>query len=81
MVETSNLFLHCWVLLQMAVAEVINPRDPFGTLKVGIVFDGGSQKYYLTQRVKDSLAFLLIVSSTCQLLPSVSGREDPSSVK
>ena len=59
------------VLLQMAVAEVANPIDPSRTLKVGIVFDGGSQKSYLTQRVKDSLASLLIVSSTCQSLPSV----------
>ena len=44
------------VLLQTAVAEVVNPRDPSRTLKVGIVFDGGSQKSYLTQRVKDILA-------------------------
>ena len=44
------------VLLQTAVAEVTNPRDPSRTLKVGIVFDGGSQKSYLTQRVKDTLA-------------------------
>ena len=44
------------VLLQTAVAEVANPRDPSYTLKVEIVFDGGSQKSYLTQRVKDSLA-------------------------
>lgn len=44
------------VLLQTAVAEVINPRDTSHTLKVGIVFDGGSQLSYLTQRVKDTLA-------------------------
>ena len=44
------------VLLQTAVAEVVNPRDPSHTLKVGIVFDGRSQKSYLTQRVKDVLA-------------------------
>ena len=44
------------VLLQTAVAEVVNPRDSSRALKVGIVFDGGSQKSYLMQRVKDTLA-------------------------
>ena len=43
------------LLLQTAVAEVVNPRDPSCALKVGIVFDGGSQKSYLIQRVKGSL--------------------------
>ena len=43
------------VLLQTAVAEVTNPRDPSYILKVKIVFDR-KQKSYLTQRVKDSLA-------------------------
>ena len=43
------------VLLQSAVAEVTNPRDPSHTVKVGILFDGGSQKSYLTRRVKDPL--------------------------
>lgn len=43
------------VLLQAAVAEVANPQDPSNVLKVGIIFDGGSQKSYLTLRVKDAL--------------------------
>jgi len=43
------------VLLQTAVAEVTNPRDTSCTLKIGIVFDGGSQKSYLTRRVKNAL--------------------------
>ena len=47
------------VLLQTAVAEVANPRDPSRTLKVGIVFDGGSQKLYLTQRVIAGFGSLL----------------------
>ncbi len=38
------------------MAEVFRPGDPSRTLRVGILFDGGSQKSYLTQRVKDSLA-------------------------
>ena len=44
------------VLLQTAVAEVANLRDPSRILKVRIVFNGGSQKSYFTQQVKDSLA-------------------------
>ena len=43
------------VLLQTAVAEVTNPQDSSCSMKVGIVFDGGSQKSYLTQRVKTNL--------------------------
>ena len=37
------------------MAEVANPQDPSRALRLGIVFDGGSQKSYLTQRVKDAL--------------------------
>ena len=43
-------------VLQTAVAEVINPNDSSHALRVGVVFDGGSQKSYLTQQVKDTLA-------------------------
>jgi hypothetical protein len=55
---TSTMYVGAnkMVLLQTAVAEVTNPRDPSRASKVGIVFDGGSQKSYLTQRVKDKLA-------------------------
>ena len=55
---TSTLYTDAskTVLLQTAVAEVVNPRDHSRTLRVGIVFDGGSQKSYLTLRAKDSLA-------------------------
>ena len=51
---TSTMYVSSnkMVLLQTAVT---NPRDPSRTLKVGIVFDGGSQKSYLTRRVKDTL--------------------------
>ena len=43
------------VLLQTAIAEVSDPQDSSHTQKVGIVLDGGSQRSYITQRVKDSL--------------------------
>ena len=50
----------------MAVAEVFTPEDPSRILTVGIVFDGGSQKSYLTQPAKalsaDSKQFLSIAT-------------------
>ena len=47
------------------VAEVSDPGDPSHTLKVGIVFDGGNQKSYLMQRVKDILALPVKVPIDC----------------
>lgn len=44
------------ILLQTAFAEVSNPHDPSLTLRLRIVMDSGSQRYYLTQRVRDTLA-------------------------
>ena len=55
--DTSTLYADSsgMVLLQTAITEVSNPRDSSCTQKVGIVLDGGSQRSYITQRVKDSL--------------------------
>jgi len=55
--DSSTLYVDSskMVLLQTAVAEVTNLQNPSRTLKLGIVFDGGSQKSYLTQRVKNAL--------------------------
>ena len=53
------------VLLQTALAEVSNPHDPCRVLRARIVMDSGSQKSYLTQRVKQILS--LPVASTQQL--------------
>ena len=44
------------ILLQTALAEVSNPHDPSLTLRLRIVMDSGSQRSYLTQRVRDTLA-------------------------
>ena len=54
---TSTMYVgsNKMVLLQTPVAEVTNPRDRSYAMKVGIVFDDGSQKSYLTWRVKDAL--------------------------
>lgn len=53
------------VLLQTAVAEISDPRDPCRVLNARIVMDCGSQKSYLTQRVKQILS--LPLTSTQQL--------------
>ena len=53
------------VFLQTALAEISNPRDPSRVLNARIVMDGGSQKSYLTQRVKQFLS--LPVTGTQQL--------------
>ena len=44
------------VLLQTALAEISNPCNPTLVLNARIVMNSGSQKSYLTQRVKDSLS-------------------------
>ena len=44
------------ILLQTALTEVSNPHDPSLTLRLRIVMDSGSQRSYLTQRVRDTLA-------------------------
>ena len=44
------------ILLQTALAEVSNPRNPSLMLKLRIVMDSGSQRSYLTRHVRDTLA-------------------------
>ena len=44
------------ILLQTALAEISNPRDPARVLKARIVMDSGSQKSYVTKRVKNRLS-------------------------
>ena len=53
------------VFLQTALAEISNPCDPSRVLNARIVMDGGSQKSYLTQRVRQFLS--LPVTGTQQL--------------
>ena len=42
-------------LLQTAHAHVYNPSKPDSTLKICVVLDTGSQRSYVTDRVKDVL--------------------------
>ena len=44
------------VLLQTARAHVHNPSDPQRTLEVRLLLDGGSQRLYITDRVRKLLA-------------------------
>ena len=55
------------VLLQTALAEVSNPRDPTSVMRVRFVMDSGSQKSYLTQWVKDCLP-LPVIYKQCLLI-------------
>ena len=43
------------VLLQTARAHVYNPSDPHRTMEVRLLLDGGSQRSYITDRVKKLL--------------------------
>ena len=44
------------LLLQTARAQVHNPSDPYRTLEVRLLLDGGSQRSYITDRVRKLLA-------------------------
>ena len=46
------------ILLQTALVEVHNPLNPSLTSKVRVIMDNGSQRSYVTQRVKESLALV-----------------------
>ena len=56
---STSLYLACSraVLLQTAMAEVYNPIDSSSTQKLRVILDNGSQRYYLTNRMKNSLKF------------------------
>lgn len=44
------------VLLQTALAEIYNPANLSVVRRVRIILDNGSQRSYLTQRIRDELA-------------------------
>ena len=52
-----SLYLACSkaVLLQTAMAEVYNPIDSSSTQKLRVILDNGSQRSYLTNKMKNSL--------------------------
>ena len=43
------------VLLQTAKATVYNPGNSHRKLTIGIILDGGSQRSYVTERIRDAL--------------------------
>ena len=55
--EATNLFTESKpsILLQTAQAEIFNPDNTGRKMVVRVVFDSGSQRSYITERVKDYL--------------------------
>jgi len=64
------------VLLQTAIAQVYNPKNPSSTLKLRLIFDSGSQRSYLTQQVKDTLGLQRVKQQQLSILTFGSSRRD-----
>ena len=56
------------ILLQTALVEAHDPQNPSKRVKLRVIMDSGSQRSYVTQRVKDTLA-LVTTTSIYQLEP------------
>ena len=67
------------ILLQTALVEVFNPCDPSLMLKLRVIMDSGSQRSYLTQRAKDSLALVTSETQCLSIAAFRSTRGDPKS--
>ena len=65
------------VLLQTALAKISNPRNSTLVLNAKIVLDSGSQKSYLTQRVKDGLSLPVISKQRLAIAAFGSSRGEP----
>ena len=77
----SYVDTHQTVLLQTALVEVRNPLHPSRRLKLRIVMDNGSQRSYLTQRVKEVLGSLHTKQNVYPLQPLDLREESQHSVK
>ncbi|CAB3979174.1 PREDICTED: uncharacterized protein LOC107346460, partial [Paramuricea clavata] len=55
------------VLLQTAIATVINSEDPEKSIQARIIFDSGSQRSYVTHRIKESLNLPTIKKETLMI--------------
>ena len=55
--------------------------QPIEPLKVGIVFDGGSQRSYLTQKVKDTLYLRVEGMKLLTIASLAPGRGSPDSAR
>jgi hypothetical protein len=65
------------VLLQTALVEVSNPLRPASVLKLRLVMDSGSQRSYLTQRVKDALGLEACETQSLSIAAFGSQRREP----
>ena len=65
------------VLLQTAVTEVYNPNNPASTLKLRLILDSGSQRSYLTERVKHTLGLKRVKSQQLSIATFGASKGDP----
>ena len=65
------------IFLQTALAEVNDPRNPSRVLSARIVLDNGSQKSYVTERVKKFLALPVTGTEQLSIAAFGSSRREP----
>jgi len=64
------------VLLQTAIAEVYNPKNPSSTLKLRLILDSGSQRSYLTEQIKNTLGLQRVKQQQLSILTFGSSKRD-----
>ena len=65
------------ILLQTACAQVANPRRPHLSKQVRIVFDSGSQRSYITEKLRDELRLATEDKGTMTIMTFGSVDEQP----
>ena len=65
------------VLLQTAKAVIHSPDNPDQKLSVGVIFDGGSQRLYVTERIRNALKLLVLHSESLMIKPFGSSSGTP----
>ena len=76
---TPNLYVGSSkaVLLQTAIAEVYNPKNPSSTLKLRLILDSGSQCSYLTEEAKNSLGLKRVKHQDLSIATFGASKGDP----
>ena len=65
------------MLLQTAIAEVYNPKNPSSTLKLRLILDSGSQRSYLTEEAKNSLGLTRVKHQDLSIATFGASKGDP----
>ena len=78
---TTSLYVNAnkTVMLQTAQAHIFNPHQPQLTSEVRIILDSGSQRSYITSRVKDALSLLSEGKQQLSVITFGSTKGDPKS--